>query len=222
MSAPTLSRTPDRSPDSPPALRATRPGWRDPRLAFGIGVVALCALLGARLLGSADDTVGVWTLRSDGVAGQEIGSEDLEPARIRFGSADDADRYVAAGDELPAGSVLLRDAAAGELLPRAAVGSGADANLLELPVTAPVQAVPATLSVGDTADVWVTPRNARDAVLALEGVRVLALPSGGSSLSAAADRQVIVGLDDDQQRGLPEALGLLAEGTVVVTSRIGR
>lgn len=217
MSTPTLSRT----PESPAATRAVRPGWRDPRLALGVGLVALCALLGARLLSGADDMVAVWTLRQDAVTGQELGPGDLEATRVRFGSSADADRYVSAAGALPRGTVLTRDVTAGELLPREAVGSAEAVDLVELPVTVPVQAVPSTLVVGDTVDVWVTPNEADDALRALEGVRVLALPAGGSSLGTGADRQIIVGLDGAAQDRLSTALALLAGGTVVITSRAG-
>lgn len=219
VSAPTLT-TATPIPASPAALRARRPGWRDPRLAMGVGLVAVCALLGARLLGSADDTIPVWSLRGAGIAGQAIGPGDLAVSQVRFGSGGDADRYVLA-EPLPDGAVLVRDVAAGELLPRSALGGVGDVELVELPITVSVTAAPATLSVGTVVDVWVTRRDADEAVPALQAVPVLALPGGQSSLGASADRQVVVGLDAVQQRRLPQALALLADGMVVLTSRFG-
>jgi len=218
VSAPTLSRT----LGSPPATRPSRPGWRDPRLAIGVGLVALCALLGARLLGSADDTVQVWSVRADRVAGQPLATGNLEPVGIHFDSAADADRYLSAGDRLPDGTALTRDVSAGELLPRAALGSAADTDLVELAVTLPSRAVPATLRDGATIDVWVTAKDSQRSELVLEGVRVLALPVAEDSLSPSADRQIIVGLDETRQEQLPSSLAKLAAGTVVVTSRAGR
>jgi len=218
VSAPTLSRT----LGSPPATRPSRPGWRDPRLAIGVGLVALCALLGARLLGSADDTVQVWSVGVDRVAGRPLAPGDLEPVAIHFDSAADADRYLSAAGPLPDGTVLTRDVSAGELLPRAALGSAADTDLVELAVTLPSQAVPATLREGATIDVWVTAEDSQRSELVLEGVRVLALSVSEDSLSPSADRQIIVGLDQAQQEQLPSSLASLAAGIVVVTSRAGR
>ena len=52
---------------------------------------------------------------------------------------------------------------------------------------------------------------------------MLALPGPGSSLSVAAERQVIVGLDrSDRRQGLADSLARLATGTVVITRQAGR
>jgi hypothetical protein len=222
VSAPTLSRpSSSTSPSSPPALRATRPGWRDPRLAVGVGLVALCGLLGARLLASADDTVAVWALAGPGVAGERLANADLEVVRMRFADPAQADRYVSAADQLPAGAVLTRGVGPGELLPRAALGDQQQAQLVQLPITVAAQAVPSTLVIGTAVDLWVTPRDSRRAVRVLDDVPVLALPRDGSSLGTSEDRQVVVGLDARSQEALPEALALLADGTPVLTARVG-
>ena len=218
VSAPTHPRT----PVSPPAARAARATWRDPRLALGVGLVAVCALAGARLIGSADDTVEVWSARTELVAGEALEARDFARARIHFASDEAADRYLSGDDPLPDGTVLTRDVSAGELLPRAAVGQPTDTDLVQLPVTVPTQALPASLRTGDAIDVWVTPQDGDEAIRVLVGVRVLALPAASTSLSPSAERQVIVGVDDDQQDVLPESLALLAKGTVVVTRKAGR
>jgi hypothetical protein len=182
----------------------------------------VCALLGARLLGSADDTVPVWALEGDLVAGQPLTSENVRAVEIRFTSARDADGYLSAAHALPEGAALVRDVAGGELLPRAAVGRVGDIDLVELPVRVPAQAVPATISTGASVDLWVTPPEAVRSELVFESVPVLALPVESSSLDASADRQLIVGIDATRQRELPESLALLASGDVVVTSRAHR
>ena len=46
--------------DTPTARRASAPGWRDPRLWIGVGLVAASVLVGALVLGTSDDTVAVW------------------------------------------------------------------------------------------------------------------------------------------------------------------
>src|SRR5687768_11311810 len=58
--------------DAPQAVRATRPGWRDPRLWVGILIVAVSVVAGARLLAAADDTVTVWTAVRDMGAGDTV------------------------------------------------------------------------------------------------------------------------------------------------------
>lgn len=222
VSAPTLSRTSASSRlPSPPAVRVRRPGWRDPRLAVGIVVVALSGLTGSRLLATADDTARVWTVRHDLVAGQPLDEEDLVATRVRFTDEGDADRYLSAEEVLPARTVLRRDVGAGELLPRAALGSRDEPGLVELPVAVASSALPATLEVGDRVDVWVTPRGSDRAVAVLTDAAVIALPLE-RSMSSSAERQVVLGLDDQSASQLPEALALMADGTVVLTSRTVR
>ena len=93
-----------------------------------------------------------------------------------------------------------------------------------MPLRVAGEAVPLTVRAGSVVDVWVTPdpslAPADDAAgparLVLEAVRVLAVSRGGGALGASAERQVIVGLDATQERGLAGALGDLARGEVVL------
>ena len=143
-------------PGSPPATRHRAGFWRDPRLVVGVALVAVSALLGATLLGGADATVGVWAARDALARGQTVGPDDLVRREVRFADQADADRYVSAGSPLPDGAVLLRDVGPGELLPRAALGAGRGAGQVEVPLSVPAEAVPATRATGSVVDVWVT------------------------------------------------------------------
>lgn len=201
---------------SPDATRQVRARWRDPRLALGIVLVAACALLGARLLTAADDTVAVWAVADDRVAGQTIGPEDVVAIRVRFATQATANGYLSAADPVP-GAVLARDLAAGELVPRAALGAAAGSDLVELPVAVPAESVPTGLDTGSVVDIWVTPTDATEAVRVLSGVSVLRAPAYGGSLSPTAGAQLLVGLDAAAQEDLPAALAALASGTPVVT-----
>ncbi|HEY9565521.1 MAG TPA: hypothetical protein VIR30_17270, partial [Nocardioides sp.] len=87
--------------DVPLAARARSAGWRDPRLWIGVALVAASVLIGARVLGSADDMTEVWALKDDLAAGQQVGTEDLEPTRVRFDDDQDARDYVLVEDGLP-------------------------------------------------------------------------------------------------------------------------
>ncbi len=86
----------------PVAVRATTPGWRDPRLWIGIAIVAVSVVAGARLLASADDTVAVWVTVDDMGAGDLVSEADLEVRRVRFADDAELERYFRADDELPA------------------------------------------------------------------------------------------------------------------------
>jgi hypothetical protein len=200
-------------------------------MVVGIAVVAICAVLGARLLDGADDTVGVWAVREAMSAGQPATSADLVRRDIRFEDQSDADRYVSADQPLPAGATLARPVGAGELLPRDALGSADSEALTEVPLSVPAEAVPATLRVGTVVDVYVTPDAAVSgsrssgqpgsvrSILVFDDVAVLAAPRSGTSLGPSATRQVIVGVGTDQAGQLPTALAALSSGTVVLTAR---
>ncbi len=144
-------------PAVPAAARVTRPGWRDPRLWVGVLIVAISVVAGARLLASADDSVGVWAVGRDMGAGDTVTSADLVVRQVRFAEAGDLDHYFDADAAVPADLQLLRGVGAGELLPRAAVGPPGDEGLLQLPVAVDAEQVPPTVAAGSVVDVYVLP-----------------------------------------------------------------
>ena len=227
-------------PSSPEARRESRARWRDPRLAVGVAVVALCALLGGRLLRGADATVAVWSARSPLAADQRITDRDLVARRIRFADQADADHYLSADRALPDATTLDRPVGAGELVPRAALAAAPASALTEVPISVGTEAVAATVHVGSTVDVWVTPDGSRSgagsgadagsgerraggrpprATLVLHDVSVLSLPPTRDSLGPTATRTVVVGVGPDQQDDLPTTIAALSSGTRLLTSR---
>jgi hypothetical protein len=213
---------------SPPARRPSRSRWKDPRLAVGVALVALSALLGARLLGGADDTVGVWAATDALAEGQQVGADDVVRRQVHFEDQTDADRYLSADGALPAGVTLDRGVGAGELLPRAALHAGGPAPVTELPLSVGTDAVPGTVRTGSVVDVWVTPRSVTGgaatrggrtgrAVLVLDDVPVVSAPRTGTSLGPTATRQVIVGVGPDQTSRLAASIASLAAGDAVLT-----
>lgn len=197
---------------------------------MGVALVAVCALLGARLLGGADDTVGVWAVRNALEPGQGVGASDLVRREVGFAGAGTADAYLSADTALPDGSTASRAVGAGELLPRAALGTAGTGSLTEVPLSVETEAAPSTLRVGTMVDVWVTPDAAvtdADAstgpaprsVLVFDDVAVLSVPRTSTSLGPTATRQVIVGIGEDQQGRLPTSLAALAAGSVLLTAQ---
>lgn len=208
----------------PAAVRAAKPGWRDPRILIGIAIVAASVLLGARLLGSADDTVGVLAVRADLPAGADVDEGALEVRQIRFADAVDADRYLSASDGVPKEARLTRAVGAGELLPRAALDTSSEAPLVEVPISVGSDDLPATVRQGSVVDVWVgadgvvgaVAKGAR-ATKVLDDVVVVALPGREDSLAPEATRQLIVGLDETKSGDLAKAVGQISTGRVVIT-----
>lgn len=193
-------------------------------------MVAVCALLGARLLGGADDTVGVWAARSAMNAGQPVTTADLVRREVRFADQDAADAYLSSDTAPPDGAALGREVGAGELVPRGALGAPDTGSLTEVPVSVDTDAVPATLRVGTVVDVWVTPDGAVSdthpagpraprSTLVFDDVAVVSAVRSGTSLGPSATRQVIVGVAENQESALPTSLAALAGGTVVLTAQ---
>ncbi len=223
-----------------------RSRWRDPRLAIGVVVVAVCALLGGRLLGGADTTVAVWSARVPLAAGQRLSDDDLVARRVRFAGQADADRYLSAAQGLSGAVTLDRPVGAGELLPRAALAAGPSVALTEVPLSVGTEAVATSVHVGSTVDVWVTPDESRTgtgagtstgtgtgngssdraagarrprSTLVLHDVSVLSLPPSRDSLGPTATRAVVVGVGRDQQDDLPTSIAALSSGDLLLTSR---
>lgn len=181
----------------PPATRAGRAGWRDPRLWVGILIVAVSVVAGARLLAAADDTVAVWAVASDAGPGARLTADDLVAHRVRFGDADDLGRYFAVDDELPSDLRLVRPVSAGELLPRAALGSaGAGADTVELPISVDADQVPPSVGSGSVVDVYLLdPRGRRGrpgTAPALAGATVVDASGSDTTFGGSTGRRQLV------------------------------
>lgn len=209
---------------TPEARRAVRPSWKDPRLVAGVVIVAGSVVLGSRLLGAADDSVAVWTVTEDVREGARIGAADVVARRVRFDDATLADRYVSAGSPLPPGTAAVRDLAAGELVPREALGSTGTVPLVEVPLAVPATGVPATVQPGTVVDVWVTAEHEAlaasgpraDSVRVFDDVPVVAAPREQGALGPTSTRQVIIGFPAGDDEHLAAALAELATGSVVL------
>jgi hypothetical protein len=216
----------DPRPITPPATRAPSAGWRDPRLVAGVVIVAICVLVGARVLAGADDTVAVWSLRHDVPSGATVAADDVVPTRVHF-AGDGSARYLLVGAGPFAGGTAAHDLGAGELMPRSGLVTQTRSALVEVPLSVAPDDLPASVGRGAVVDVWVTPKVAAPgedrarARLALDDVVVLAVPDRRDGLAPSTTRQVIVGVDAAQADGpngdLADALGQLADGRIVLT-----
>lgn len=202
----------------PPATRVTRPGWRDPRLWIGVAIVTVSVVVGARLLGSADDSVAVWAATDDLAAGHELTGDDVAARRVRFAEAAQLDRYFPADEALPAEGRLLRGVGKGELVPRAAVGVAEDTGLLSLPISVDPALVPPAVGEGSVVDVYVTAtQGCRDCGgAALSAVTVVAAPATDQ---LTGTRQLVVAVEE---RDVERWFGLLAGLDSPVVTVAGR
>jgi len=139
------------SDDLPQARRMRRPTWRDPRLGVGVLLVAGSVALGTWAVRDAAATVEVYAAADALTPGEAVVTENLEVREVRLGAGEDLYHRVA--DGLPEDAVAMRTVGAGELLPRAAVGTGESVDLRPVVVDLGL-AVPADLRAGTTVDLW--------------------------------------------------------------------
>jgi len=205
--------------DAPHAARAGRSGWRDPRLWIGVALVAASVLAGAKLLGGADNTIEVWVAAADLAEGQPVTDRDLTAQRVRFDDQADAERYLKVGEEIPDEATLARAVGDGELVPAAALGER-DEGLLEVPIWAPSERIPASVAAGSTVDVWVTQPagegRGAGSRLVLDDVVVIAAPRVEESFSPTGNRQVLVGVRDGDDPGIGLALAAAKDDRVAI------
>lgn len=203
------------APVPPPALRAARRVWRDPRLWLGVLLVAGSVVLGARLLAAADDAVTVWGMAADRGSGTPVAAGDLEVQRVRFADGAALAHYFPADQPVPDDLVLTRAVGAGELLARSAVGAAGDVPQLEVPLAVDPQRVPPDVEAGSVVDVWVTGADRP----ALSGVTVVAAPSYDDGLAVSGTRQVVVAVDDERAAAFERALGKLDDPVIRILQR---
>ena len=206
-----------------PAVRLSRPGWRDPRLWVGVLIVVVSVVAGARVLAAADDTVAVWAAARDMGAGDELAAGDLVLRRVRFGDVGALDRYYAAGSDLPGGWQLTRGVGAGELLPRSALGPAGDDGLVQLPVAVDAELVPPSVAAGSVVDLYVLStggaRCPSRCAPVLQRVTVVSASSLDEGFGASGQRQLVLGVADDQARAYFEVYGATDAPAVTVVRR---
>lgn len=207
-----------------PSRRTRRARWRDGRLLLGVLLVAVTALVGARLLSAADDTVAIWTTMHAVPAGRTLSSDDLATTRVRFTSDAVARRYLPADVTLD-GKVAVRAMAAGEFVPVSATADHGESERIELPLSVAVGGLPGDLAVGDQVDVWVVPKTdsgtteAASAVQLWERLPVLDVDSAKGVAAGSSRRQVLLGLDPKQSARLGGHLRRLGSGEPVLARR---
>jgi len=188
----------------PPAARATRPGWRDPRLWIGVAIVAASVVAGARVLAAADDTVPVWAAASDMGAGDRVTASDLVVTRVRFADDDALRGYFSVDDSLPADMQLTSGVTAGELLPRSAIGSATSSGLVELPIAVDPDQVPPSVDAGALVDVYVvgaptaerTRKDPEPAGPVLSEATVVDAPATAESFGTSGKRQLVLAVPE--------------------------
>ncbi|MBZ5735072.1 hypothetical protein K8Z61_11235 [Nocardioides sp. TRM66260-LWL] len=221
------SRTAPPTPHTPPAGRTRPPGWRDPRLWVGLALVAGSVLLGARVVAAADDTVPVWAARADLGAGAPLRADDLVRTRVRLDSAADLGRYLPADEPLPSGAGVLRPVGAGELVPRAALGTVT--GTVEVPIAVEPEQVPDSVQQGAVVDVYLLGAGgtggaggsggAGGGAPVLSGVTVVDARTSEESFAVSGRRRLVLAVPEADAARFFRALGAVTSPQVTVVRR---
>jgi hypothetical protein len=214
--------------DVPVATRAQPPGWRDPRLWVGIAIVAVSVVTGARILGAADDSVTVWAAARDVAPGDTVREDDLVSVSVRFADSTELDHYLLTSGPLPDDLRLTRGLGAGELVPAAALGSGAEAETVIVSLAFPHELVPTNIGAGSLIELLVIPNDGAgggrsgtsEPTTVLSDVVVIDAPSAADSLgSVSRGRQLVLGIPEAETEALTEILAASEDQRVRVLVR---
>ena len=200
-----------------PAKRLRIVRWRDLRLWVGLAIMVVAMFAGAFLLSRGEQTTTVWRASSD----LSIGSVPLAtPVTVALGEAQD--QYLPAGEPLT--GQLRWPVAAGDLIPRGALGYAPllDARLVTLPVD-PLHA-PVNLATGDIVDIWSTPAEVAGGITAkpvLVFSRVTVAEAAVDAVGIGGEIAVVVEVPADGAAQLVAAArsGLIDLVAVPITSQ---
>jgi len=218
------SGAPPRSLTPPAATRSRSPGWRDARLWVGVVVVAASVLLGARVVGAADDTVTVWAAAEELAPGATLATEDLVSVRVRFADETDLAAYLPTGEALPSGATLTRGVGAGELVPTAALGDAEDTGLLQLPIAVEPEQLAGAVASGARVNVYLVARGGSDRGYdsgepVLEDVAVLDATLADEGYAASGLRRLVLAVPEQDAGRFYGLLGSLGDPLVSVAAR---
>jgi hypothetical protein len=174
---------------SPRPRRLASPRWLDPRMVAGGLIVVLGALLALRLLTSnGAASTPVWAAARALTAGTVLSADDLRSSSVHLAHGP--------GDYLPAdaaiaGKVVNRDLAAGELVPRTALGATAAQATVTIAL-APENAP--NLARGQHIELWVTAGRCHGVLVLGDAVVANAVAASTSAFSTGRGQSVTLSL----------------------------
>jgi len=170
------------------AGRVRRPSWRDPRLLFGIALIALAVAGVVMIVQRSDTTEPFYAAARDLAPGTVVGDDDLVVVHVRVSASE----YVPQSNAV-AGKVLARSVGEGELVPASALvdSQGYSARSIALESAMPLAD---EVSVGALVDVWVTVQGDTGAhsTLVGSGLAVTDVREAKSALGSGGGQTVYV------------------------------
>lgn len=181
-------------------MRSQLPG---PRVLVGVALMMVATALGAFTLHRATHRASVWQVSHPLAAGTVLTGADVHLSEVALDD-EGAGAYVSTGRRV-VGLSLVRDLAAGELLPGAAL---LDARPTASLVTVPVEPLhlPQDLRRGQRVDVWLSIRDAEQRVTTSERVLARALVESAPGVDASGRSGVVLAVPRTAVASLVTAL----------------
>lgn len=182
------------------AGRFRRPGWREPRVLAGLGLVVLAIAATTATVTYGDATEPFAVADHDLEVGDTVTAQDLRTVDLRLESTGEA--YVSGAEQLQEGAVVVDRVPAGQLIPVTSFGREEDIDRrpIGIPLDTPL---PAGTHAGDLVDIWASQRERTGGQwsqpqLILERAELAGVEeaSGGLAADADATAQVLVETED--------------------------
>ena len=143
------------SPTAGTRMPSARPrALLDPRLLLGLSLVLISVAGVVGIVSFADRTVAVYAAPQALSPGERVQAADLVQRNVSLDGADPL--YLRVGSLPPEGLIVTRPVSRGELLPAAAVGDAAQADLTSVVVQVAGR-VSAAVAPGASVDIWASP-----------------------------------------------------------------
>lgn len=178
----------------------------------GIFLVAGSVFAGSVIISASNNTVRMWTVRTDLSAGTVLGKSDLVAASVHL--SDLKRNYFPENDKI-VGQTLTRDVGKHELVPRDAVRKRLCGSVVSIPIT--TQHLPMTLRKGQRIDLYSSNDKGEMTTKVLEAVTVQRVTKPKSGLLATtAQWSLAVRVSDGKATEIVSALrGKQLDVTVV-------
>ena len=196
------------------APRIRTPGWRDPRLIVGVILVVLSVAGVVALMQSADSRQGYWAASVDVVPGAKVKAEDFHIVQASMSEA--ANMYWPAERELPAEFYVASTVLQGEFLAHRQVSEADPGGRQQVGIRVS-EDMPAAVSTGSRADVWVAladtdGRGYEEPHKLITSAEVVGIDDNTSAFAAAETTTVYLMLSQD---ALPGVLDAQANGAKI-------
>lgn len=197
-------------PPSPSPRRVRTPNWLDLRLVAGVFLVVAAVAVGGLVVANAGKTRRVWAVTHDIASGATLTAADVAPARIRMTHA--ARLYISsdADSDAVVGRTVNRNLVAGELLPRAVLGTASTTVTMTVPLTS--DQAP-KISRGQKITLWVSTKSCQAQVVVGSALVQEVDGAGGGSFGTSSAENVVVRVSPSDAQQVITALDL--DGAVV-------